>query len=282
MTIGSAAFDDLLKAQPVLEEKCRNLQEDLSQYALIGVAFSGGVDSSFIAWFCSAKLLKPVELFFAAGDFISARERENAFVIATWLGLKIHLLEPDLLRSAAIRNNPVDRCYFCKKEIFSQVLSSARELGCNIVLDGSHAGDHGYRPGKKALSELGVLSPLAAAGLIKEEIRHLSRGAGIPNWNKPSQSCLATRVPYGAPLTRELLSRIEKAEDFLRSLGFLQVRVRCHGDLARIEVEPDTLAAMLLPANREQILKELGDSGFSHITVDLAGFRSGSWDRNLK
>ncbi|MHC1727084.1 MAG: ATP-dependent sacrificial sulfur transferase LarE [Syntrophobacteraceae bacterium] len=282
MTTGTSAFEDLLSTRADLDEKCRNLELELSPYHQVGIAFSGGVDSTFLAWFAKEKAGKPVSLFFANSDFIAARERENAFQTAAWLGLDLQVIDLNPLDSASVRSNPVDRCYFCKKEVFSRILARAENLGCRIIADGSHAGDLGYRPGKKALSELGVLSPLAAAGLVKDEIRQLSRASGIPNWGKPSQSCLATRVPYGTPLTRELLSKIEKAEDLIHSLGCAQVRVRCHGDLARIEVGPGNLAALVSADNRGEIVKVLGALGFSHVTLDLAGFRSGSWDKDLQ
>ncbi|MEM5789079.1 MAG: hypothetical protein AAGU11_17335, partial [Syntrophobacteraceae bacterium] len=146
-------------------------------------------------------------------------------------------------------------------------------------VDGSHAGDtDSYRPGKRALSELGVISPLAYAGLSKDEIRRLSEQAGLPNWNKPSQSCLATRVPYGDRLSLRLLRRIESAEELLHSLACNQVRVRCHGDLARIEVDCDDFVKIMIPRVRTEIVRAFRELGFSNISLDLAGFRSGSWD----
>ncbi len=263
----------------VLEDKCRKLELTPLPPGRIGIAFSGGVDSTFLAWFAKEKLRRPVSLFFADSPFIAQRERDCAFSTAAWLGLDLEVISLDPLSSTEVKSNPVDRCYFCKKEVFGRILARTGELGCRTLCDGSHAGDTGHRPGKKALAELGVRSPLAAAGLVKAEIRQLSREAGIPNWDKPSQSCLATRIPYGTILSRELLSKVEKAEDFLHGLGCIQIRVRCHEELARIEAGPSDFKLLLSPENRGEVVSRLSALGFAYVSVDLAGFRSGSWDR---
>ncbi|MFZ2446001.1 MAG: ATP-dependent sacrificial sulfur transferase LarE [Syntrophobacteraceae bacterium] len=266
-----------------LEEKCLGIGRAIEGFDHIAVAFSGGVDSTFVAWFILEKLGKRVTAFFADTVFVSAAERENALRTAERLGLPLEVIALNPLDSALVRANPVDRCYHCKKEVFSRILAGAKQSGCHAVVDGSHAGDAGgYRPGKKALAELGIISPLAAAGLVKEEIRRLSREAGLANWNKPSQSCLATRVPYGSPLSFELLQRIEKAEDILHGFGCAQVRVRCHGDLARIEAEEPDFAAIFALETCKEILRRFAALGFAHVTLDLAGFRSGSWDEGRK
>lgn len=265
-----------------LEEKCGKLERALEAFDRVGVAFSGGVDSTFVAWFVKEKLGKSVTAFFVNTCFISSAEREDAFRIAGHLGLDLEVIEFDPLQSEAVRNNPVDRCYFCKKEVFGRILARGRERGCQVIVDGSHAGDRGaYRPGKKALLELDILSPLALAGLEKDEIRTLSRKAELPNWDKPSQSCLATRIPYGVSLSYDILRRIEKAEDFLHELGCTQVRVRCHGDLARIEALPADFAVLTAPDKSKEIVTRFNELGFVHVTLDLAGFRSGSWDKGL-
>jgi uncharacterized protein len=265
-----------------LDEKCAKLERFLCVFDRIGVAFSGGVDSTFVAWFAWKELRRPVTAFFVNTCFISLRERENAFRMADHLGLNLDVIEFDPLEIEAVRNNPVDRCYFCKREVFGRICRRAHELGCSVVVDGSHAGDtEGFRPGKRALAEWNVLSPLALAGLDKDEIRSLSRRAGLPNWDRPSQSCLATRIPYETPLTFDTLKRIEKAEDFLHDLGCAQVRVRCHGDLARIEVPPDDFAVLLAPGNADIIVRRFLRLGFARVTLDLAGFRSGTWDKGL-
>jgi pyridinium-3,5-biscarboxylic acid mononucleotide sulfurtransferase len=264
-----------------LHAKWDRLAETVAGLHRIAVAFSGGVDSSFLAWCLVHALGKDSAAVLVESPFMGLGEIANARRVAIEIGIELNTITLDPLAVPAIRNNPVDRCYHCKKEIFIKILDRARALGCHAVADGSHAEDsRGHRPGKKALAELGVLSPLALAGLVKSDIRELSRLAGLSTWDKPSQSCLATRAPYGTPLTHELLARIEAAEDFLHATGCRQVRVRCHGDLARIETEPSCFADLF--AKRDEVLARLRELGFSHITLDLAGFRSGSWDEGLE
>lgn len=262
-----------------LDAKCAMLAQSLEGQDRIAVAYSGGVDSTFIAWFTHTKLKKSVQCFFADTPFISREERAGALRTAEELGLALEIITFDPLDSLEVRANPVDRCYFCKREVFGRIIALAAERNCQVVVDGSHAGDQsGYRPGKRALSELGVLSPLAFAGLVKEEIRRLSLEAGISNWDKPSQSCLATRVPYGTPLSIPLLQKIEEAEECLHALGCIQVRVRCHDDLARIELPRADFARILALEASTAIVEQFRRLGFAHVTLDLAGFRSGSWD----
>lgn len=266
-----------------LRDKCRKIERVLEPFDRIGVAYSGGVDSTFVCWFVHEKLGKEVVALFADTPFISTGERGEALRTAGHIGMCPEILTFNPLDSGPVKDNPVDRCYFCKKEIFTRISERAGQLGCQAVLDGSHAEDGAaWRPGRKALSELHVLSPLALAGMTKDEIRRLSRAAGLPNWDKPSQSCLATRIPYGTALSRELLARVEKAEELLHGLGCVQVRVRLHGDLARIEVPESDFSVLVKPENRRNIVEEFGKLGFVHVSLDLAGFRSGSWDTHLK
>ncbi|MCE5334924.1 MAG: ATP-dependent sacrificial sulfur transferase LarE [Desulfobacteraceae bacterium] len=265
---------------PDLLPKARELERVLSASKKIGVAFSGGVDSTFLAFFAGRRLGIPTVLFFAESPFLSSRERNGALRVAEWLALDLQVLRVDPLQHAEVRDNPIDRCYHCKRSIFGAILNRAAELGCDIVADGSHGGESGYRPGKRALKELGVCSPLALARFVKADIRLMGKTAGLPNWDKPSQSCLATRAPYGTVLTRELLKRIEEAEDFLLDLGCRQVRVRVHGDLARIEAAPESIPLLAADSTRESIAAKLSELGFVHVTLDLAGFRSGSWDKD--
>ncbi len=262
-----------------LREKCRGIERALQSVDRLAVAFSGGVDSTFVAWFAREILGKTVIALFADTPFVSAKERREASATAERLRFDLEVVAFAPLALPEIAQNPVDRCYRCKKELFGCILARAGELGCPVVADGTHAGDAGaYRPGQKALAELGILSPLALAGLVKEDVRLLSRSFGLPNWNKPSQSCLATRFPYGTKLSHELLRKVERAEDFLYGLGCFQVRVRCHGDLVRIEVAESDFPTVLSPQNKSALLAAFGELGFSHVCLDLAGFRSGSWD----
>lgn len=265
-----------------LEKKCKVLEDVLSPHGLVALAYSGGVDSSFLAWLIRHVMRKELVVFLVTSPFISQRERSGALRVAEEIGLQPEEIVLDVLSIPSVRKNPVERCYFCKREIMSRIKRRAQELECVALLDGTNAGDRkGYRPGHKALHELGVLSPLAVAGLEKAEIRELSRLAGLSTWNKPSQSCLATRIPYGTTLTREILSGVERAEAFLLDLGCKQVRVRVHGDLARIEVDSDAFPILLEGETRDGIVRRCRELGFLYVSLDLAGFRSGSWDEGM-
>ncbi len=266
-----------------LDVKIQALTDALMPHDRIGIAFSGGVDSSFLLWFAHCRLKKPVTAVFVESTFVGRSERENADRVASEIGVVLEKIVVDPTVIPVLRDNPVTRCYHCKKEVMGRVRERAFELGCCVLADGSHAGDSvGYRPGKQALLELGILSPLAVAGLVKDEIRELSRLAGLSVWNKPSQSCLATRFPYGTALTRDLLCRVDRCEEILRELGFGQLRVRVHGDLARIEITPQVFTAFAREEIRTRILREFKELGFHFVTIDLAGFRSGSWDETIR
>lgn len=267
---------------PALEEKCRAVDELLRPHHRLAVACSGGVDSTFLAWFVWKVLEKNTVAVFATSPFIARREREAARRTAGEIGLELVEISLDPLALAPVRDNPVDRCYHCKSEVMQRIRHTACALGCTAVLDGSHAGDlRGYRPGRKALEEQRILSPLAGGALEKAEIRELSRLAGLSTWNKPSLSCLATRVPYGTTLSSGLLLQIERAEDYLWDLGCRQVRVRSRGGTARIEVDPEDFPVLMNGMTRESIVAHFRSLGFTHVSLDMAGYRSGSWDENL-
>ncbi len=261
-------------------EKLQRLKEILDGTPRLAVAYSGGTDSAFLAWHAREALGKEVVPILAVSALLSAREREAAREAATLSGLLLEEIAMDPLAVPAIRENGPLRCYHCKKEIMGLVLRRAKELGCTLAADGSHAEDlQVNRPGRRAIEELGIASPLAEAGLAKADIRALSREAGIPTWSRASQSCLAARVAYGMELTPELLAAIERAEDILWGLGCKQARVRVHeGLVARIEVDQDAFGSVMAPKAREAVLDGLLKLGFRFVSLDLAGFRSGSWD----
>ena len=262
-----------------LEKKCRALDEVLAPHERIAVAYSGGGDSTFLAWYAQRVLNKTVYAILASTPLLSERELGIALTLAEELGFALERIPLDTASIPQVGENTKERCYFCKKEVMTRVKARAEELGCTAVVDGSHAGDRKvYRPGARAIEELGILSPLAVAGLEKKEIRELSRLAGLSTWNRPSQSCLATRIPYGTPLTPELLSRIDRAETLLYQLGCEQVRVRSHGDTARIEVPPELFPLLTEEKARKTIVEHFRLLGFLHVSLDLAGYRSGSWD----
>jgi uncharacterized protein len=262
-----------------LQSKLHALEEILKPHNRLAVAYSGGADSTFLVWLAQHILQKDMVAILAVGPFLSARERTSAFDVAQRLAFHLEVIAIDPLANSSVLENSEQRCYHCKKEIMMSLTARAKDLGCSLVVDGSHAGDlEQHRPGSAALREMGVVSPLALAQFNKSEIREISRAAQLPTWNKFSQSCLATRFPYGTSLTQELISAVERAEDILWDLGCKQVRVRVHGRLARIEVDPDSFPLLTERGAREIIVHDFQKLGFDFVSLDLAGFRSGSWD----
>ncbi|GKT07725.1 ATP-dependent sacrificial sulfur transferase LarE [Desulforhabdus sp. TSK] len=263
-----------------LEEKIKVVEGMLSPYPSLAVAFSGGVDSTLLAWLLLRMQGKKVLGLWVETPFAATKECRGSRTTAAEIGLQLEVISFDPTAVASVRENSLLRCYFCKKELMSRIKSRARALGYPVVVEGSHASDAAsYRPGRKALSEMEILSPLAAAGFHKDDIREMSRLAGLPTWSLPSQSCLATRIPYGTPLSIDLLRRVEAAEAFLWDLGCRQVRVRCHGDLARIEIPPPDFPLILKDEVRGELLSHFQGLGFLHISLDLEGYRSGCWDK---
>jgi uncharacterized protein len=212
-----------------------------------------------------------------------SRELEEAKELAKSFGANHEIIVSEELEVPGFSENPPERCYYCKKELFGKLVKMARERGFNFVLDGSNADDTGdFRPGMRAKDELGVISPLKEVGLTKAEIRALSQKMGLPTWNKPSFACLASRFPYGERITEEKLNRVEKAEDLLKELGFIQYRVRSHGDLARIEVSPEEIERFFEKSLREKVVAEFKKLGFVYVSLDLTGYRTGSMNEGLK
>lgn len=211
------------------------------------------------------------------GDASAASDAAEAYSTG---GVVHHILCIDELEEAGIRSNPVDRCYLCKKCLFQKLIAKAEELGACAILDGTNADDlMVYRPGIRALRELGVISPLAELGITKEEVRQMAAEYGLSVSGRPSTPCMATRFPYGTELDYGMIRRVEEGEAWLRAQGFSNVRLRVHGAIARIEVDADSMAAMV--SIRKDALRELSGYGFDYITLDLAGFRSGSMDLHL-
>ena len=261
-----------------LHQKKAVLLERLKNCGSVAVAFSAGVDSAFLLA-CAAQTGIPVLAVTLSANAVPRRELEAAAAFCRERGIPQRVIEFDQFTIPAFVTNAKDRCYHCKKALFTAVKAAAAEAGCRCVLEGSNADDAlKYRPGMKAVEELGVLSPLREAGLAKAEIRALSAEMGLPTTAKPSMSCLATRFPYGQTLTRETLAAVEAGEAYLFSLGLRQVRLRVHGDVARIEVLPADFAVMTARDTAEQTVRRLCDLGFRHVTLDLQGFRSGSMD----
>lgn len=268
---------------PLLEEKpFRALFELLRSLRSVAVAYSGGVDSTFLLKVAHEALGEQARGVLAFSESLDRNELEDALEVAERFDLPVERVETREYENPAYRQNDGARCYHCKSELFTVVKAYARSAGIPYVLDGSHAGDVGdHRPGLRARNEQGVRSPLMEVGMDKEAIRRYSRLLGLPTWDKPAAPCLSSRIPYGSEVTETKLRAVEAAEKCLRGLGFRIVRVRHHGDVARIEVPLDRLADLLDPDVLPAATAGVKDAGFLHVTVDLEGFRSGSLNRAL-
>lgn len=259
------------------KEKLDNILTELKSFV---VAFSGGVDSSFLLYRSHA--IKNINMIGVTirTPYIPGIEIDESVEFAKTHGINHRII--DLSFPESIRNNPVDRCYKCKKTLFTELLSFASENGYRYIIDGTNADDISvYRPGLKALHELNVRSPLREAGLTKKEIREMLREEGLSVWDKPAMACMLTRIPYNTLVDEGMLKMIEQAESYLREKGYPGVRVRIHGDLARIECRPEDLEKMVQNPDKELIIKNLKKIGFSYVSLDLEGYRSGSSDPEI-
>lgn len=265
-----------------VHEKLNALKENIKEMDSLAVSFSGGVDSTFLLKVAYDVLGDRALAVTARSSTYPEREFKEAEAFAKNLGVRHIVIDSEELDIPGYADNPADRCYYCKRELFEKVRAAARENGIRYVSDGSNLDDLGdYRPGMKAAAELRVESPLKAAGLVKEDIRLLSREMGLPTWNKPAFACLASRFPYGQKITREKLAMVDKAEQLLLDLGFRQVRVRHHGDLARIEVGPEERGRFFTENLMEKVYGELKKIGFTYVTLDMKGYRTGSMNEVL-
>lgn len=264
-----------------LHQKRERLNHLLRETSGIAVAFSGGVDSTFLLACAQEVLGAHVLAVTAQSCSFPKRELEETIAFCRSREIRQLVIQTNEMQNDAYRQNPKDRCYHCKHELFTKIRQAAEENGIAVVAEGSNLDDLGdYRPGLQAVAELGVRSPLREAELTKDEIRQLSQEMGLPTWDKPSFACLASRVPYGEVISAEKLAMVERAEQLLMELGFRQVRVRIHGTIARIEVLPDAFPDLLI--RREQIITRLQAFGFSYICMDLRGYRTGSMNETLK
>jgi uncharacterized protein len=265
-----------------VEENLEQLKKTLREMGTVLIAYSGGVDSSFLAVTAHEVLGQNSLAVFASSPVAPPMEKEAAESLAHQFGLRFRIIESNEMANPDFVANPPERCYYCKRELFSELKPIALAEGLKWVADGTNADDlSDYRPGRKASAEAGIRSPLLEVGLTKAEIRQLSRTQGLPTWDRPASPCLASRIPYGIPVTAETLNKIAQGEKYLHNLGLRQVRLRHHGDIARIELDQPDMAKIIKTDIRQGIIEHFKALGYKYVTLDLTGYRTGSLNEFL-
>lgn len=263
-------------------EKLEILKSNIKNMNKLIIAFSGGVDSTFLLNVASDVLKDNVIAVTARSSTYPEREYKAAADFIKTLGTKHIVIISEELDIEGFSKNPVNRCYYCKRELFSKIRKLAEQHSINYIADGSNIDDLGdYRPGLKALNELGIISPLKDAGMTKEDIRILSKEMSLPTWDKPAFACLSSRFPYGHEITKEKLETVDKAEQYLLDLGFKQVRVRYHDKIARIEISANERKKFFDETLMDKVYLEFKNLGFNYVTLDLKGYRTGSMNESL-
>ncbi len=265
-----------------LARKFNKLKDDLKQMERVIIAYSGGVDSTFLVKTASISDLKEIIAVTASSESLPEEELSFAKEMASLLKIRHRIIFTEELKDDNFSNNPPERCYYCKKELFTKLKEMASEENIQYILDGTNADDvHDWRPGMKAIRELGIISPLRNVGLTKKEIRELSFSLGLKTWDKPATPCLASRFPYGERITSEALERVNRAERFIKGFGIRELRVREHEKIARLEMPAKDFMLLMDKGVRTEIVNFLKSLGYIYITLDLQGLRSGSLNEML-
>lgn len=273
---------DTIRKDIHMTEKYERLKSTLAEMESVLVAYSGGVDSTFLMRVAHDILGDRAVAVLASSETYPASEIEDAKSLAAEMGVRLINIHTEELRNEEFARNSPDRCYHCKMELFSKLKQIAADEGLNYLLHGANADDLGdYRPGQRAAQELGARAPLQEIGFTKAEIRSLSEQLGLPTWDKPSFACLSSRFPYGTRITPGALTQIDASERLLHELGFRQVRVRHHGTIARIEVESSELDRLMQPETRVRAVEGIKNAGYTYVTIDLEGYRTGSMNETL-
>lgn len=265
-----------------LDEKYKLLQDNIKSRGSAAIAFSGGVDSTFLVYAAHEVLGDKLIAVTATSSTYPERELKEAIQYAKDMGVKHIIINSEELDIEGFAQNPKNRCYYCKKELFTKIARVAKDNGVEYIFDGSNIDDTGdYRPGMQAARELNVVSPLKESGLTKEDIRELSRKLNLPTWDKPAFACLSSRFPYGTQITKPKLKMVEEGEQFLLDMGIRQIRVRHHGDIARIEVSPEEREQFFDIKVMDNISNKFKQIGFIYVTLDMSGYRTGSMNEVL-